>query len=68
MRVEILEDSPTFDRVINPYVQNLRALGVDAATTAWTPPSTPTATRGHDFDMITDQFPMAYEPGAGLRQ
>jgi microcin C transport system substrate-binding protein len=31
LRVEILNDSPSFDRIINPYVENLRALGVDAS-------------------------------------
>ena len=33
LRVEILNDSQAFDRVINPYVENLRALGVDAVHT-----------------------------------
>ena len=33
LRVEFLNDSQTFDRVINPYVENLRALGVDALMT-----------------------------------
>ena len=28
--VEFLDDNPTFDRIINPYVENLRRLGVDA--------------------------------------
>ncbi|NHX27625.1 ABC transporter substrate-binding protein, partial [Escherichia coli] len=30
LRIEFLNDSQTFDRVINPYVENLRRLGVDA--------------------------------------
>lgn len=30
LKVEFLNDSPSFDRIINPYVENLRALGVDA--------------------------------------
>ncbi|WBU52099.1 extracellular solute-binding protein [Paracoccus sp. SCSIO 75233] len=30
LSVEFLEDSPTFDKIINPYVENLRALGVTA--------------------------------------
>ncbi|MEK9854208.1 MAG: extracellular solute-binding protein, partial [Rhodobiaceae bacterium] len=33
LKVEILNDSQAFDRVINPYVENLRALGVDAVHT-----------------------------------
>lgn len=31
LKVEILNDSPSFDRIINPFVENLRALGVDAS-------------------------------------
>ena len=27
LKVEFLEDSPSFERVINPYVENLRSLG-----------------------------------------
>jgi microcin C transport system substrate-binding protein len=30
LKLEILNDSPSFDRIINPFVENLRALGVDA--------------------------------------
>lgn len=30
LKVEFLNDSPSFDRIINPYVENLRTLGVDA--------------------------------------
>ncbi len=68
LRVQILEDSPTFDRVINPFVQNLRALGVDAVYERVDPAQYTDRTRSHDFDMTTDQFPMSYEPGAGLKQ
>ncbi|WBU57747.1 extracellular solute-binding protein [Paracoccus sediminicola] len=30
LSVEFLNDSQTFDRIINPFIENLRALGVDA--------------------------------------
>ncbi|MDO5606318.1 MAG: extracellular solute-binding protein [Paracoccus sp. (in: a-proteobacteria)] len=30
LTVEFLSDSPVFERVINPFVENLRAIGVDA--------------------------------------
>ena len=30
LAVEFLNDSPSFDRIINPYIENLRALGIDA--------------------------------------
>lgn len=68
LRVEFLEASPTFDRVVNPFVENLRAIGIDAVYERVDPAQYTDRTRSFDFDIITDQFPMAYEPGAGLRQ
>jgi microcin C transport system substrate-binding protein len=66
--VEFLEDDPNFDRVVNPFVENLRALGVDAKLSRVDPAQYTSRTRSFDFDIITDQFPTGYEPGAGLRQ
>lgn len=68
LKVELLEDSPTFDRVINPFVENLRRLGIDAVYNRIDPAQYTDRTRGFDFDIITDQFPMGYEPGSGLQQ
>jgi microcin C transport system substrate-binding protein len=31
LEVEFLNAGPLFDRIINPYVENLRAIGIDAA-------------------------------------
>ncbi|MCO5128521.1 MAG: hypothetical protein M9957_15055 [Rhodobacteraceae bacterium] len=30
LSIEFLEDDPAFDRVVNPFIENLRALGADA--------------------------------------
>ncbi|SFB00850.1 microcin C transport system substrate-binding protein [Poseidonocella pacifica] len=68
LEVEFLEDSPTFDRVINPYVANLRQLGVDARLSRVDPAQATDRTRNFDFDMTTHQMPMSYEPGSGLKQ
>ncbi|MFP1642965.1 extracellular solute-binding protein [Pontitalea aquivivens] len=68
LRVEILNDSQTFDRVINPYVENLRALGVDAVHSRVDDAQFTNRERSHDFDMITDQLGQDYIPGSGLQQ
>lgn len=68
LRIEFIEDSPSFDRVINPFVESLRSLGVDAKYNRIDPAQYTARTRSFDFDIITDQFPMGYEPGAGLKQ
>ncbi|WP_371441620.1 extracellular solute-binding protein [Rhodovulum sp. ES.010] len=68
LRVEFLNDSQTFDRVINPYVENLRRLGVDASLTRVDNAQATNRERSYDFDMVTARFPMTYIPGSGLRQ
>lgn len=68
LTVEILEDSPTFDRVHQPFVSNLQALGIDARYNRVDPAQYTDLTRSHQFDIIVDQFPTGYEPGAGLMQ
>lgn len=66
--VEFLNSSPLFDRIINPYVENLRAIGVNASLNRVDNAQLQQRQRDGDFDMITDHFPMGYEPGSGLRQ
>lgn len=70
LSVEFLNDSQTFDRVINPYVENLKRLGIDArhvrvdnaqAEARERPPN-------FDFDLVTAFVPTGYIPGTELRQ
>ena len=68
LRVEFLNDSPSFDRVINPYVRNLRALGIDAKLVRVDNAQFTNRERSYEFDIITAQFPMNYVPGNGLKQ
>ncbi|MBC7138077.1 MAG: ABC transporter substrate-binding protein [Defluviimonas sp.] len=68
LRVEFLNDSQTFDRVINPYVENLRRLGIDAVHTRVDDAQMTNRERSHDFDIITGQLGQDHIPGAGLQQ
>ena len=68
LRVEFLNDSQTFDRVINPYVENLRALGIDAYNTRVDNAQMTNRERSYDFDLITDSLRMNYIPGSELKQ
>ncbi|NDR57097.1 extracellular solute-binding protein [Aliiruegeria sabulilitoris] len=68
LKVEFLNDSQTFDRVINPYVENLRRAGIDAVHSRVDQAEATNRERSYDFDIVTDQFPMGYIPGAGLKQ
>jgi len=66
--VDFLNDSQTFDRVINPYAENLRRLGIDARHDRVDNAQAVNRERRHDFDIMTHQFPMSYVPGSGLQQ
>ncbi len=68
LRVEFLNDSQTFDRVISPYVENLQRLGIQAEMTRVDSAQMTNRERSYDFDIITNQFPMNYVPGNGLKQ
>jgi microcin C transport system substrate-binding protein len=66
--IEFLNSSPLFDRIINPYVENLQAIGVNAVLNRVDNAQFSQRQRDADFDIITDHFPMSYEPGTSLRQ
>ena len=68
LSIELLERSPAFDRVVLPFVENLKAVGIDAKYDRVDPAQYTDRTRNYDFDIITDQFPMSLEPGSGLKQ
>ncbi|MCY4543554.1 MAG: extracellular solute-binding protein [Rhodobacteraceae bacterium] len=66
--VEFLSGTDSFARVINPYVENLKQLGVNARFNLIDAAQYTQRERDRDFDVITGSFRMGYEPGAGLRQ
>ncbi|MEM9318862.1 MAG: extracellular solute-binding protein [Pseudomonadota bacterium] len=68
LEVEFLNSSPLFDRIINPYVENLRAIGIDARMSRVDNAQLQERLREGDFDMLTDHFPMSIQPSTGLRQ
>ena len=68
LTIEIIEDSPTFDRVLLPFIDNLKAVGIDAIYSRIDPAQMTDRSRNYDFDMMVDQFPMSLEPSSGLKQ
>lgn len=70
LKLEFINDSQTFDRVINPYVENLRALGVDAMMTRVDNAQMESRTRppSYDFDIVVGNARSAYFSGAELKQ
>ncbi|PID35554.1 MAG: ABC transporter substrate-binding protein [Rhodobacterales bacterium] len=68
LKVEFLEYSPAFDRVVQPFVDNLRAIGVDASLNRVDTAQFMERRRGFDYDIVTDHLSLGYEPGSGLAQ
>jgi len=66
--IELLEDTPTFDRIFTPYVANLKALGVNATYNRVDPAQYTERTRANDFDMIYFGYRTSPEPGIGTSQ
>ena len=66
--LEFLNDSPTFDRVISPYVANLERLGIDAKMNRVDPAEAQEREKNFDFDVVTQRFSMSQTPGNELEQ
>ncbi|MFN3646408.1 MAG: extracellular solute-binding protein [Gemmobacter sp.] len=70
LRVEFLNDSQSFDRIILPFVENLRRAGVDAVHTRIDNAQMEARERppAYDFDIVTGNARAAEIPGPELKQ
>ena len=68
LSVEFLSVSPTFDRIIMPYIENLKQLGVDAIYNRVDPSQYTNRERAFEWDMIFDGYTVGLEEGLGLDQ
>ena len=66
--IEILNDSQAFTRIIEPFIENLKSLGVNAKHTKIDNAQMTERERSFDFDIVTGNFPMSFTPGSGLKQ
>ncbi|MEL6677753.1 MAG: extracellular solute-binding protein [Pseudomonadota bacterium] len=64
--IEILNDSPSFERIINPYVQNLERLGVIASSPTVDNAQAEEREKNFDFDMVTRRYVLSLTPGPEL--
>lgn len=70
LKVEFLNDSQSFDRIILPFVENLRRAGIDAVHTRIDNAQLEARERppNYDFDIVTGNARAAELPGAELKQ
>ena len=62
-RIEFLGDDPTDERVNNPFIQNLRRLGIDATLRIVDPSQYVNRYRSFDFDIVTAVLAQSQSPG-----
>ncbi len=61
--VDFLLAEPAFERVITPYLQNLKRLGIEGRIRTIDPAAYQNRVRDFDFDMIVQTFPQSLSPG-----
>ena len=67
LKLEILDDSPAFERIILPYVANLRRLGVDASHNLVDPAQMQERQEVFDYDMTPGRLVLPLTPSVELR-
>ena len=66
LEIELLDDSPAFERIINPYVENLRRAGVDARYALIDAAQMQQRQEDFDYDVIPGRLVMSLSPGEEL--
>ena len=66
LEVELLDDSPAFERIINPYVENLRRAGIDARYSLIDAAQMQQRQEDFDYDVIPGRLVMSLTPGEEL--
>jgi len=67
LSVEFLNDGPAFERIINPYIENLKRLGVDATLRNIDSAQMNEREKTFDFDVVVRRYTMSLTPGIELR-
>jgi microcin C transport system substrate-binding protein len=66
--IEFIEDSQNFDRILLPYVENLKALGVNITYNRIDPSQYQNRRQNNDFDMRFAGYSSGLVEGSGLEQ
>ncbi|HEU0220965.1 MAG TPA: ABC transporter substrate-binding protein, partial [Paracoccaceae bacterium] len=68
LRVEFLDDSPSSERIVLPYVDSLKRLGIDASLRMVDAAQEAERRKKFDYDIISARFVLSMTPGDELRQ
>jgi microcin C transport system substrate-binding protein len=65
--IEFLIDGPVFERVLAPYVKNLKLLGINATIRTVDNAQYQDRLKNYDYDVVSSRFMAGLTPGDGLR-
>ncbi len=68
LKIEFLNDGGSFERIIAPYIDNLKRLGIEAISDRVDSAQAQIREKNFDFDIVTSRMSMSLTPGAELRQ
>ena len=67
LSIEILMDSPSFERIIAPYVKILKSIGIDATMRMVDAAQYERRMKDFDFDLTTQRYALRLTPGIELK-
>ncbi|MCX5567950.1 MULTISPECIES: extracellular solute-binding protein [Kaistia] len=66
--IEFLEADPSFERVVNPYIQNLKRIGIDASLRIVDTAQYIARINDFDFDVVSTVMGQSHSPGNEQRE
>ncbi len=67
LAIEILIDSPSFERIVAPYVKTLKSIGIDASMRMVDAAQYERRLKDFDFDLTTQRYALRLTPGIELK-
>ncbi len=67
LSAEFLIESPTYERILAPYIKNLKLLGVDASIRIIDDAQYQSRREAFDYDILSSRFSSGATPGTDLR-
>ncbi len=68
MKIEFISDSPTFERVVLPYIDNMKRIGIEATFRILDAAQYQRRLRTYDFDIVGRRYAMGSTLGESIRQ
>ncbi|MEO1718774.1 MAG: ABC transporter substrate-binding protein, partial [Pseudomonadota bacterium] len=67
LEIEFLTFAPSFHRIIQPYINSLKRIGIAASIRQVDPAQFERRTKSFDFDIVTRRFVMGLTPSTAMR-